>query len=430
MARTYIDATEEGAKLQTADKHFSKAEATALGNTDFDAILNPITAFNFVLEVEALYFLPLRSVKGFTKENEYEYIREGGVNDYVHLKRKPISKPFTFQVEKYVGTERFLDPLALGTELLLPLILYVYRHKSRQGLSEEAPAYPARIYIFTGCTVITKEYGELNAEQSSILTETTTIAYRELIVVPNPFQDSSEKGEWTFKDSKQTDGTYKNKYAAFPPNDNRNSSSYAYEIKDGHLTMKNPPKGPDFTPKPGPLNMKRVWSIKQDGAKPLYSTPSPIDKEGGVYDIKPGEDGISTVSRIDETNPLLNKPAWDGSNGAQVKWAKENIPPNNDNSGVKAPWEGSGGAKVKWALENATKLDSSMIKAPWEGSGGAKAKWATENTTTLDSSMIKEPWEGSGGAKVKWSLENEAKVPTPVTYPPTKRALMADALKK
>ena len=442
MARTYIDATENGAKFQTADKHFSKAEATALGNTDFDAILNPITAFNFVLEVEALYFLPLRSVKGFTKENEYEYIREGGVNDYVHLKRKPISKPFTFQVEKYVGTERFLDPLALGTELILPLILYVYRHKSRQGLSEEAPAYPARIYIFTGCTVITKEYGELNAEQSSILTETTTIAYRELIVVPNPFQDKSEKSEWTFKDSKQTDGTYKNKYAAFPPNDAKNSSyAYKFDEKTGQLVMK---------------NGKPAYEMKVNKHNLLYAKPSDIDLEGKVYKVQPRENGIYIVNRADTTNPLLNKPAWDGSNGPVVKWAKEAVPtdviPNEkapwdgsdgakvkwalenatklDTSMIKESWEGSGGAKVKWAHENATKLDSSMIKAPWEGSGGAKTKWATENTTTLDSSMIKEPWEGSGGAKVKWSLENEAEVPTPVTYPPTKRALMADALKK
>ena len=152
-----------------------------------DANNNPITAFNFVLEVEALYFLALKSIKAFNKENEYEYIQEGGVNDYVHLKRKPISKPATFQVERYVGTDSVMDPLALGTELILPVILYAYKQKGRQGLTESAPEFPARIYIFTGCTVISKDYGELNAEQSGLVTESTTIAYRELAVITNPF---------------------------------------------------------------------------------------------------------------------------------------------------------------------------------------------------------------------------------------------------
>ena len=122
MPRTYINVDGQGNYTFNAKASdvYGKAEAVALGNTDWDAINNPLTAFNFVLEVELLYFLPLKSIRAFTKENEYEYIREGGVNDYVHMKRKPISKPFTFQVERYIGTERFLDPLATG---MLPICL-------------------------------------------------------------------------------------------------------------------------------------------------------------------------------------------------------------------------------------------------------------------------------------------------------------------
>ena len=176
-------------------------EDDILSNTN-PGIRNPITAFNFVLEVEGVFFLPIKSVRAFTKENEYEYIKEGGVNDYVHMKRKPISKPFTFQIERYVGTERAIDPLANGTELVLPLILHVYRHAAMQGFSKLPDAFPARLYTFTGCTVISKEYGELNSERSSILTEITTIAYRELMVVTNPFQSSSEKPRYNYKTDK------------------------------------------------------------------------------------------------------------------------------------------------------------------------------------------------------------------------------------
>ena len=40
-----------------------------------------------------------------------------------------------------------------------------------------------RTFVFTGCTVISKTYGELNAEKSGILTESIVIAYREMLEV-------------------------------------------------------------------------------------------------------------------------------------------------------------------------------------------------------------------------------------------------------
>ncbi len=137
---------------------------------------NPAVNFNFMLRVEGIYDLPCKSVHVFQKENEYEFIQEGGLNDYVHMRRKPISKPFTFQVERYVGTD-ILDPLANGTDLVLPIILMINRYRIYGDF------LPVRMYVFTGCTVMSKEYGELNAEKSGLLIETTTIAYRELLCI-------------------------------------------------------------------------------------------------------------------------------------------------------------------------------------------------------------------------------------------------------
>ena len=71
-----------------------------------------------------------------------------------------------------------------------------------------------------------------------------------------------------------------------------------------------------------------------------------------------------------------------------------------------------------------------MVKQSWDGSNKANVKWAKENKTTLAGSMIKSPWDGSSGVNVKWAKINQANVPQAVTYPPTKRALMAEALKK
>ena len=149
---------------------------------------NPSVNFNFMLRVEGAIDVPCRKVRAFRKENDYETIQEGGLNDYVHMRRKPISKPFTFQVERYVGVD-FVDPLSLGTNLVLPLYLNVGRFLSYERF------YPVRQYIFTGCIVVDKEYGELDAERSGLLSEVTTIAYREMFCIPNPFNDPS-----TFED--------------------------------------------------------------------------------------------------------------------------------------------------------------------------------------------------------------------------------------
>lgn len=167
--------------------------------------LNPAVNFNFMLRVEGVMDLPCKSVRAFQKENEYETIQEGGLNDYVHIRRKPISKPFTFQVERYVGVDIF-DPLANGTELVLPVILYVNRYSVYGDFS------PVRCYVFTGCTVMGKEYGELNAEQSGLLIETTTIAYREMFAVDNPAASYQGGDTWKFQgQAKEGNGNRKAK---------------------------------------------------------------------------------------------------------------------------------------------------------------------------------------------------------------------------
>ena len=166
---------------------------------------NPVPSYNFALEVEAAFFMPLKSVRVFNKENEFEYYQEGGLNDYVHMLRKPISKPFTFQVERYVGTSAstdfntsFVDPIALGTDLVLPLVLYVTQFPASNSGDNFSFTSTPRAYVFTGCTVTAKEYGELNAEKSGLLTETTTIAYKELFVFNslNPSWEGKELYEF------------------------------------------------------------------------------------------------------------------------------------------------------------------------------------------------------------------------------------------
>ena len=145
--------------------------------------LTPLVNYNFNLQVEGIYNLPCKSVRVFQRENEYEYLQEGGLNDYVHMLRKPISKPMTFQVERYVG----IDILMVSR----------YQGEGDNGVLDLSDSMQ-RMYTFTGCTVMAKEYGELNAERSGLLVETTTIAYREMLCIDNPSTLSKRK-TWSMK---------------------------------------------------------------------------------------------------------------------------------------------------------------------------------------------------------------------------------------
>ncbi len=203
--------------------------------------------FNFMLRVEGLFDLPCRRVHSFTKANEYEYIQEGGLNDYVHMRRKPVSQPFTFQVERYVGVD-YLDPLQPGTDLILPIVLFVCRMQMKGSFM------PFRTYTFTGCTVMSKEYGELNAESSGLHTETTTIGYRELvrITLPDGILEGIANAAHRFdfevgtdkKGNKYLKTTGKHSSARKPPNDSdrrtptlwRGSTAKVEEGKEDTIT--------------------------------------------------------------------------------------------------------------------------------------------------------------------------------------------------
>ena len=197
--------------------YYSKADSG--NNVLWNYGRNPAVNFNFMLRVEALFDLPCKAVRVFHKKNEYERIQEGGLNDYVHLRRKPISEPFTFQVERYVGTD-LLDPLALGTDLVLPVILYVSQYGVYNG-----PFLPIRMYTFTGCTVMEKEYGELNAEKSGLLVETTTIGYREMMCVENIAASWLQSSTWDFATNS---GPQRAKH---PPNDEARPKSSEWKFK-------------------------------------------------------------------------------------------------------------------------------------------------------------------------------------------------------
>jgi hypothetical protein len=162
-----------------------------MATIEFDSAKNPLVNNIFMLRVDALYDLACTKVSGITQELEYENIMEGGVNDYVQLRQKPSTKVKVLEIERYIG-EKYLDPLTVGRRPVLPLILYVSRYMGDFTT-------PKMVFTFTGCTVMEKSYGELDAESSGLFKEKTKIAYETVIRLPNIIEEISSS--WSFDET-------------------------------------------------------------------------------------------------------------------------------------------------------------------------------------------------------------------------------------
>lgn len=117
---------------------------------------------------------PCRSFRAFSRETDYDTIQEGGLNDAVHIRRKPLSKAGSFQIERYVDA-RYTDPLPMGAAISEDVVLKLSRV---QGQFSEADA----VFTFGGCIVTGKSYSDMDAEKAGLLVETTTVIYERLDV--------------------------------------------------------------------------------------------------------------------------------------------------------------------------------------------------------------------------------------------------------
>ncbi len=131
----------------------------------------PYLNMNFTLEYRGAG-IPLKAVKSISQEPEQEYIQEGGLNGYVHIRPKPASRPYVLQVERYITSGYGnLPDLSAGTVLKEPLFLVTGHY----------PGGPGKIqFKFTGCTVTARTYGDLNAARAEVFTETISISYQEM----------------------------------------------------------------------------------------------------------------------------------------------------------------------------------------------------------------------------------------------------------
>lgn len=262
--------------------------------------LHPTPSFNFMLRVEALFDLPCKAVRAFTKANEFEYIQEGGLNDYVHMRRKPITQPFTFEVDRYVGVDYF-DPLPLGSEPILPVCLLVF---GGAAYRENGTTTFLRMYTFTACKVMEKTYGELNAEQSGLYVETTKLSYHECIIVTNPSIYDLGGKQTTYKEDLELD-TKTNIYKA------NTKPKYARTVPDG-TAGKTINRKADGSNDAAGDNLNRG---RYDPEKNIYFAVTPpesiIGHTGGpVYDDK----GNKITQTADDN---MHRGRYDAANGGK-----------------------------------------------------------------------------------------------------------------
>ncbi len=154
---------------------------------------NPLSSYNFLVRVNGISDIPCKSVHMFAKQCDYEYIKEGGVNDHVHVKRKQAQGPNIVKIERYVSDDVLTTFGGPGSKMILPMLVLVSKYPGEFSS-------PYRMYTFTGCTVMKVEYGELSAENGQLLTEIISISYEDVVCVDNPM--AKEKAPWEFDGTK------------------------------------------------------------------------------------------------------------------------------------------------------------------------------------------------------------------------------------
>ncbi len=302
---------------------------------------HPLTAFSFMLRVEGIYDLPCKAVRGFDKKNEFEYVQEGGLNDFVHMLRKPISQPFEFKVERYVGVD-WIDPLPLGCEPILPIILFV-----TNGNFSEFKA--VKTYTFTGCVVTAKSYGDLDAEKSGLVVETTTIAYRQMVCVTIPTETFEEK-----TDAFKVLAEQKSKYLGHHADGGLKSKTKAEMQVEAE---------------------KNKWQLDKSAPKKTKKAQVLVDKDG-----KP----ITEMNKA-QMQAEAEKNKWQLDKSAPKKTKKAQVLVDKNGK----PIEPNKAAMIQEAEKNKWQLDKDKPKKTLN----AKRDESEPNEKTLNTRADKNKWE-------------------------------------
>ncbi len=116
------------------------------------------------------FSMSFSKIRNISREIEVEVLKEGGVNDYVHILQKSYSSPHKLIFERGLCESSILSnptPLLVGKRLPFPGIINVHDAKGEIMAS----------YSFSEPIILKWELGDLDAMQNSILIETLEVAH-------------------------------------------------------------------------------------------------------------------------------------------------------------------------------------------------------------------------------------------------------------
>lgn len=370
----------------------------------------PVPIYNFFVRGEmGLLDAPCKSVRAFTREYDYEEIQEGGRNDYVILKRKPITHRYTLQLERYVGMD-VVDPFALGTEFVAPLLIGVKRILPlTTGFADTMENTELiRLYTFTGCIVTGKEYGQLDAEKSGLLTETVTIAYREMICLTTPNADNVVE-HWKITDDDATKKKLKRSSTLLDSWEAVDPTVYKWNVgkdADGVTDLNDPDKRSAQRPAIDDQKAKgKKWNVNLDADKKTKIN-IPANRSAVRNDdldeakAKGKRWGIKEEDRLD-ANRSAEIPAGDKTEAQGKEWGFRE-PAKNKSAKSPAGDEKKGKPKM-WDVHKST--ENKSAKAPAGDTKKAKKKAWDINSRDRNKRAVSPTGDKDSAKNNPWSIK-------------------------
>ena len=136
----------------------------------------PISSNRFIVLIGPAK-MSFSKVKNIYTEVEVEAIKEGGVNDHVHIWRKPASNIQKLVFERGVCPSNILSSIssfAPGTNLLLPGTILVLNSRG----------IPMSMFVFTSGIVLKWKVSDLDAKSSEVFIETFEVAHTGIKQIP------------------------------------------------------------------------------------------------------------------------------------------------------------------------------------------------------------------------------------------------------
>lgn len=307
------------------DNRYNKSLMPGIGGITNTGISENVMNFRFVVWLES-QFLAFQSVSGISQKIEYEYITEGGNNDFPRALRKPISSPQQlvfkrgYRINKlgpsalWSGFGDSRKSAALEKENSIGMIFVLDRSGSIQSM-----------YSFITMGMVSWELDELNAQKPQTLIETFTVNHRGITNVPvpwielDPMLGAALKGAANLVSGKSQKKVEADKKGNIVTEDKEEKSITYKELQKHKL------------PNDEEIKVKKVTGNKKTGKV----TREDINGKKYVYDPKTGSEtviepnGNKTIYQKDGTKVIVNP------QGKVIERVASNVKVEFDINGVK-----------------------------------------------------------------------------------------------